>query len=121
MGLQFENLVLNNLSAVIKKLDIAPEMILSAAPYFQRKTARQQAVQIDLLIHTQYTVYVCEIKFCEKLGMEMIDPMIEKIHRLKIPEHLSVRPVLIYQGKLSGVLTKSNYFSHLLQFSDFLG
>jgi uncharacterized protein len=99
---------------------ISPEMILSAAPYFQRNTTRQQAVQIDLLIHTQYTLYVCEVKFRKKLGVEIIEQMIEKIKRLKIPEHLSVRPVLIYQGHLSSILMKSNYFSHMLQFADFL-
>jgi AAA+ ATPase superfamily predicted ATPase len=120
MGLQFENLVLNNLLGVIKHLNIAPETIISAAPYFQSVTTRQKAIQIDLLIHTQYTLYVCEIKFRKKIGTEIIDNMAEKISRLKVPVHLSVRPVLIYQGQLSETVIKSHYFSHLIQFSDLL-
>lgn len=59
MGYQFENLVINNLDAVIRRLGIAPESILSAAPYFQRKTRRHAACQIDLLIQTKKTIYVC--------------------------------------------------------------
>lgn len=120
MGLQFENLVLNNLQAIIQKLNIAPETIISAAPYFQHQTTRQQAVQINLLIHTQYTLYICEIKFRKKIETGILAETIEKIKRLKIPEHLSVRPVLIYQSKLSETVVKSNYFAHLLKFSELL-
>lgn len=120
MGLQFENLVLNNLQAIIQRLNIAPEIIISAAPYFQNQTARQRAVQIDLLIHTQYTVYVCEIKFRKKIEANIITETIEKIKRLKIPDHLSARPVLIYHGKLSEVIIKSDYFTHLIGFADLL-
>jgi AAA+ ATPase superfamily predicted ATPase len=120
MGLQFENLVLNNLPVIIQKLRIAPETIISAAPYFQNKTSRQQAVQIDLLIHTKYTLYIVEVKFRQKIESTIITETIEKIKRLKIPNHLSVRPVLIYQGNLSETVVKSNYFAHLLMFSDFL-
>lgn len=120
MGLQFENLVLNNLQSIIQRLNIAPETIISAAPYFQNQTTRQQAVQIDLLIHSQYTLYVCEIKFRKKIETGIITETIEKIKRLKIPAHLSVRPVLIYHGKLSETVVKSNYFTHLIDFSALL-
>jgi AAA+ ATPase superfamily predicted ATPase len=120
MGLQFENLVLNNLKSIIQRLNIAPETIISAAPYFQNQTTRQLAVQIDLLIHSQYTLYLCEIKFRKKIENSIINEMIEKIKRLKIPNHLSVRPVLIYHGELSESVVKSNYFSHLIDFSELL-
>ncbi|MDF1759594.1 MAG: ATP-binding protein [Coxiellaceae bacterium] len=120
MGLQFENFVLNNLKTVIQMLNIAPETIISAAPYFQTKTTRQPSTQIDLLIHTQYTLYVCEIKFRKKIGTQVINEMVDKIKCLKTPEHLSVRPVLIYQGGLSDTVLRSNYFTHLIAFSDLL-
>jgi len=120
MGLQFENLVLSNLKAIIRKLNITPENIISAAPYFQGQTSRQKSVQIDLLIHTKYTMYVCEVKFRSKIGISVLDDMVEKIKRLKIPEHLTVRPVLIYQGKVSENVIKSGYFSDCLKFSEFL-
>ena len=120
MGLQFENLVLNNLPSIIKRLNIAPETIVSAAPYLQNKTKRQQGVQIDLLIHTQHTIYICEIKFRKKITTSIIDDVAEKIKRIKIPDNLSVRPVLIYQGTVSDTITKSNYFTDLIHFSDLL-
>lgn len=120
MGLQFENLVLNNLQSIIQRLNIAPELIISAAPYFQNQTTRQEAVQIDLLIHTKYTVYVCEIKFRKKIEISIIDEMVEKIKRLKIPDHLSVRPVLIFHGRLSEAIIRANYFTHLIGFSELL-
>lgn len=120
MGLQFENLVLNNLQSIIQKLKIAPETIFSATPYFQNQTTRQGAVQIDLLIHSRYTLYVCEIKFRKKIENRVISETIEKIKQLKIPDHLSVRPVLIYHGKLSEAVVRSSYFVHLISFSDLL-
>ncbi len=120
MGLQFENLVLNNLKSIIYRLNIASETIISAAPYYQIQTTRQKAVQINLLIHTQYTLYVCEIKFRKKINANIIEEMAEKIKRLKLSEVLSVRPILIYQGVLSDMVVKSNYFAHLIPFSELL-
>jgi len=52
MGIQLETLVLNQLPIIIEQLGIVPESIVSAAPYFQRKTQRQKGCQVDLLIHT---------------------------------------------------------------------
>ena len=64
MGLQFENLVLNNLKEVCRVLKIEAQDIVVAGPFFQKKTKRQKGCQIDLLIQTRYhTLYLCEIKF----------------------------------------------------------
>ncbi len=81
MGFQFENLVLNNLNVIIKKLDIAPETIISAAPYFQKKTLRKEACQIDLLIHARFALYVCEIKYRKKVDSNVIKSVEEKIKK----------------------------------------
>lgn len=120
MGLQFENLVLNNLLQMIKKLHISPESLLSASPYFQNATKTNPGCQVDLLIQTKYTTYLCEIKFCQTIGTEVIAEVIEKVENLKIPKTISLRPVLIYQGKLSKEVIKENFFSHLLAFDEFL-
>lgn len=120
MGLQFENLVLNNLLKIIKKIDIPSESLFSASPYFQNPTKKNPGNQIDLLIQTKYTVYVCEIKFCKTIGIEIIPEMIHKIENLKIPKTISFRPVLIYQGELSKQVVKENFFSHLIPFDEFL-
>lgn len=120
MGLQFENLVLNNLSQIMSILEISPESLLSAAPYFQNPTKSKKGCQIDLLIQTKYTIYLCEIKFCNFIGTEIIPEMIQKIERLNLPKTISLRPVLIYQGEVSKQLVKENFFSHLIPFDQLL-
>lgn len=120
MGFQFENLVLNNLNVIIKKLDIAPETIISAAPYFQKKTLRKEACQIDLLIHTRFSVYVCEIKYRKRVDGSIIKSVEEKIKKLKAPKNLSIRPVLIYAGELSDNVRTSGMFSQCISFEDLL-
>lgn len=40
MGLQFENLVLNNIRSVCESIGISMSVVKSAGPYFQKKRAR---------------------------------------------------------------------------------
>ncbi len=120
MGLQFENLVLNNLRQIVKMLEISPESLQSASPYFQNATKTNPGCQIDLLLQTKYTTYLCEIKSSKTIGTEVITEVLEKINRLKIPKTVSLRPVLIYQGELSKQVIKENFFSKLIAFDDFL-
>jgi hypothetical protein len=120
IGFQFENLVLNNLSAVQHLLQISSSSILSAAPYFQNKTKRRGACQVDLLIQCRYAIYVCEIKFGHKISPEVIDEVSEKIKKLTFSKGISVRPVLIYQGELPPKIAHANFFTHLIPFEQFL-
>lgn len=120
MGLQFENLVLNNLKQIVKMLEISPESLQSASPYFQNTNKTKLGCQVDLLLQTKYTTYLCEVKFGKMIGTEIIPEMIEKIERLKIPKTVSLRPVLIYQGELSKQLIKENFFSKCIPFENFL-
>jgi hypothetical protein len=112
--------VLNNLASIINTLGIPTESIVAIGPYFQRKTVRQEACEIDLLIHTRFTLYVCEIKFRKIIKGIVINQVQEKIKRLKCPDPISIRPVLIYQGKLDSALSQSDYFAHKINFSDLL-
>lgn len=120
MGLQFENLVLNNLPTLQQLLQISPSSVLSAAPYFQPVSKRRKGCQIDLLIQCRYCMYVCEIKFSPHISADVISEVSEKIGRLKFPKEISIRPVLIYQGKLSPAISNANFFSHLIPFDQFL-
>lgn len=120
LGLQFENLVLDNIQTLFPLLHIEPATIMSAAPYFQRKTLRHKACQIDLLIQTKHTLYVCEIKCRLKIGAEITTELQEKIARLKPPGTLSVRTVLIYQGVIDQALQKEGYFDWIVSFKDML-
>ena len=83
---------------------------MAAGPYFQRKTARQEGCEIDLLIHTRFTVYVCEIKFRKTIKGEIIREVQEKIRRLKYPDSMSIRPVLIYQGNCDTEISQLTFF-----------
>jgi hypothetical protein len=120
MGYQFENLMLNNLDAIVRRLDIPPESILSASPYFQRKTQRHDACQIDLLIHTRNTLYVCEVKFRNRIDAEVMDEVQRKIETLPGRSKYSVRPVLIYEGDLAPAVQRSDYFCRLISSADLL-
>ncbi len=52
MGLQFENLVLNNRDFIWKNLNLSPYDIVTDNPFFQRKTQKVAGCQIDYLIQT---------------------------------------------------------------------
>lgn len=118
MGLQFENLVLNNRKLIHKLLDIRSEDIISEGPYFQRNTARQPGCQIDYLIQTKFDcLYVCEIKFSRhEIKKDIIKTMEEKISRLKRPRYFSCRPILIHVNGISEELEDSQYFAKTISF-----
>ena len=120
LGLQFENLVLNNLSQVLKMLCVNSSQFRSASPYFQNKTKRQQACQIDLLIDTKYAIYICEIKFRKCITTKVIDEIQEKAKCLKYDSSKSLRKVLIYVGELSQTVKESDAFDHMISFDRFL-
>ena len=110
MGYQFDNLILNNLDEVIRRLDVPPESIVSAAPCFQRKTRRHDACQIDLLIQTRNTLYVCEIKLRNRIDAGVMDEVRRKIEKRPGRSKYSVRPVLFYEGELAPAVNRSDFF-----------
>lgn len=122
LGLQFENLVLNNNKKIIELLSIKHEDIIQSGPYFQRKTSRQPGCQIDYMIQTKHDVlYICEIKFKrEEISKEIISEVQEKIIRLKIPKHISRRPVLIHVNGVNEEVVDMGYFTHIIDFNSFL-
>jgi uncharacterized protein len=121
MGLQFENLVLNNRQKILALLHVNPDDVVYDNPFFQKKTLRQESCQIDYMIQTRFdTLYVCEIKFAKRpLKIEVITDMQEKIQRLKVPRHISRRPVLIHVNGVDEAVIESRYFSNIIDFSQF--
>jgi hypothetical protein len=122
MGLQFENLILNNRAILHEILGIKPEEIVYDNPFFQRKTTLQQGCQIDYLIQTRYdTLYICEIKFSRHpVKIDVITEVKEKTNRLKMPRHISRRPVLIHVNGVSEDVLESQYFSNVIDFGQML-
>lgn len=122
IGLQFENLVLNNNLSVFKLLGIEPSEVIYDNPFFQRKTKVNLGCQVDYMIQTTFnTIYLCEIKFSRsEVGTVVIEEVKKKIKALNIPKNFSIRPVLIHvNGATVGVI-ESRFFSKIIDFSDLL-
>ncbi len=123
MGLQFENLVVNNYGDLIPYLHLSDIILTSAAPY--RKQAvpsrRQQGCQIDLLIQSRRSVYVVEIKRKQEIGREIIEEVDRKVRCLKRRANVSFKTALVYDGHLSPVVEADGYFDAIVPFAKVLG
>lgn len=122
IGLQFENLVLNNRKKIHEELGLRPEDIVSENPYFQRTTKSLQGCQIDYMIQTKFnTLYLCEVKFSKNLiNHKVINEVNQKIDRLKIPKSYSIRPVLIHVNGVDQAIEYSDFFAKIIDFSSLL-
>lgn len=122
MGLQFENLILNNRSEIWAQLNLKSDEILSNNPFFQNKTAKQLGCQIDYLIQTKYqTLFACEIKFStHKIGLGIVDEMRTKLSRLLLPKGFVCLPVLIHVNGVTSEVEEADYFYKIINFSDLL-
>ncbi len=120
IGLQIENLVLNNRKKIQSLLGIYSDEIVNDGPFFQRKTERQNGCQIDYLIQAKFGVlYLCEIKFAFKgIGSSVINEVQEKINRLVMPKNFSVKPILIHIGDVYDEVLESNYFAKIINMAE---
>ncbi len=122
VGLQFENLVLNNRYLILQHLRLAPTDIVYDNPYFQRKNTKQKGCQIDYLIQTRYqTLYLCEIKFSRnEISPKVIEEVREKIERLSLPKGFSCLPVLIHVNGYSPKIDEASFFVETINFSSLM-
>lgn len=122
MGLQFENLVLNNAEEIHSLLHIDPGEIINDGPYFQRATSTQAGCQIDYLIQTKFsTLYLIEIKFArDSIGKEVIHEVEEKTKRLQRAKNFSIRPVLIHVNGVKSSVLEAGYFAKIIDFAELL-
>ncbi len=120
VGLQFENIIIKNLAEIYKELDLSVQSIQNVGGFFQNKTNRQEACQVDVLIQTRNTLYVAELKARRDIDISVVKEVQEKIRKLKYPSNLSVRPILIYAGKLSVEVKEAEYFDQIISFADLL-
>ncbi len=121
MGLQFENLILNNRKRLHHALGISPEDIISENPFYQKRTTKQPGCRIDYMIETRFqTLYICEIKFSRNIiGSEVIKEVQDKIDHMTRPKGFSCRPVLIHVNGVSNDVTEANYFASIVDVGDF--
>ena len=122
LGLQFENLVINNRNILHRLLNIPAGEIVMCNPYLQTATKQHQKCQIDYLVQTRFnTLYVCEIKFSKtEIGSQVINEVQEKMEKLAIVRGFSVRPVLIHVNGVTDSILAANYFANIVDFGEFL-
>ena len=119
MGLQFENLVLNNRKKIWEKLGIKPEDIIVDNPYFQKPTATKKGCQIDYLIQTRFnTLFACEIKFSvNPIKSDVLSEISHKLANITLPKRFSCWPVLIHVNGVSDGVQDSGCFIEIIDFS----
>lgn len=122
MGLQIENLVLNNSQLIRECLNIYSSQLICDGAFFQHKTARQKGCQIDYMVQTILgNIFLCEIKFSRNpIGLEVVKEVQEKINRLSVPKNVAVKPVLIHASEVSDKLVDSRFFIKIINLCDFL-
>ena len=121
LGLQFENLILGALPLLVSRLHLDKARILSMSPYRKRPHDAERGCQIDCLIQTRRSLYVIEIKRQMEIGREVIAEVEQKVSRLAYDKRLSVRPVLVYDGRLSPLVADDNYFAAILSAEELFG
>jgi len=120
LGLQFENLILNNIPLLLRKLGLDRVLLKSAAPWRQLPTARKKGCQIDLLLQSERSVYIVEIKRKTDIDINIEEEITRKIRALALPRDISVRTVLVYDGNLSPAIEARGYFDALIPAAELL-
>lgn len=122
MGLQFENLVLNNRKRVQQLLSIESSEIVSDNPFFQRRTQTQPGCQVNYMIQTKFgTCYLCEIKFSSReIGETVVEEVKKKMRHLALPRNISIRPVLIHVNGITENMIEGEFFSKIIDFDSLL-
>lgn len=122
MGLQFENLVLQNTHAIFKLLNLELNDLEIDGAFFQRKTQRVKGCQVDYMIQTkQKVLYLIEIKFHQGNISTAIFPEIQKkLDALKVPKNYAVLPVLIHVNGVDEAVQYGDFFHRVIDFSELL-
>lgn len=123
LGLQFENLVVNNYGELIPLLHLNDVLLTSAAPYRKLPvpSRKQKGCQIDLLIQSRRTTYVVEVKRKEEIDRDIIDEVDAKVSALKRPKSVSVKTALVYAGHLAPIVEADGYFDAIVPIERILG
>lgn len=114
LGLQFENLVLNNYRSLLRGLHLEGVQIFSAAPFRKVGKNGEKGVQVDLLIQTRKSLVIVEVKRQGEIGESVEREVEEKVARLKVRPGLSVRTALVYAGRLAKGVRSSGGFDAIV-------
>ena len=125
LGLQFENLVVNNVNELLPRIHFGGIPVLSAAPYVKRGKRHtdnedKSGLQIDLLIQTRKSVCIVEVKHQARIGESVEREVAEKLRRLKVASGVSKRTALVYCGELAPIVRSNGFFDAIVSASDLL-
>ncbi|NCT56264.1 MAG: ATPase [Legionella sp.] len=122
MGLQLEQLLLQNRTLILKALGIPASDVVSDGPFRQFKTATQQGCQIDYLIQTTTkNLFICEFKFKrQELGVAIIEQVKDKIQALNVPRGFASIPVVFHLGGVTSSVSTEGYFYRIVDIAEFL-
>ena len=120
MGLQFENLVLNNFQTLARHIGLVGKNVESVAPYFRRGSASGGGVQIDMLVQLPKSVYLIEVKRMNRIPVSVEQEVQRKIDRMPLKKGKSVKTVLVYDGELAPELEENGFFDHLVSMDELM-
>jgi len=122
IGLQVENLLLNNRSQLIKLIGVSPSEIIADNPYQQKATKALKGCQIDYLIQTRAkNLYLCEFKFSRKeIEASAIESIKTKIKALKLPRGIGICPILVHISGVNDNVDSANFFYRIIDMHDIL-
>ena len=103
MGLQFENLIVNNAMELVPYLGMGNSTVESAA------------------VQTPRAAYVVEIKRRNEIGAEIEKEVAERMKRLPLRRGMSKRPVLVCDGHVDPAVEADGFFSAIIQGRRLLG
>lgn len=120
LGLQFENLVLNNFRSLLKGLHLEGVQVFSAAPFSKVGKVGEKGVQVDLVIQTKKALVVVEVRRQGEIGESVEREVEEKVAKLKVRSGLSVRTALVYAGHLAKCVRSSGSFDVIVSAEELL-
>jgi len=109
MGLAFENLIVNNAVELYPHLGIGGTTIESAAPFRsvrKDRSGRRRVCQIDLLVQTDRTAWIVEVKRRRRIGREIEKDLADKIAAFPKRRGVSIRTALVHSGPLDPAVAR---------------
>lgn len=122
-GLAFESLVVNNYRELLDPLHLGNALVVSAGPYRRDAVPSigRKGVQVDLLLQTDQSLCLVEIKRRRQIGHEIVAEVDEKVKRIARPSGVSMRTALVYDGELAPTVEASGYFDAIIPARKLLG
>ncbi len=120
-GVQFENMVVNHVAELVPHLSVPMGTIRSAVPFLLKGRNGTPDVQIDLLLQTDRTAWIVEVKRRTRIGREIETEMLNKVAAFPKRRGISIRTALVYSGVLDEAVSRSGAFDAIVPFSRILG